>query len=70
VQAWCHWTQKNKEVLERVQKRDVRMVLGLKGSDYDQKIQELGLTTLEERRHQSDMLQVYKIILPERQCEQ
>jgi hypothetical protein len=36
------------------------MMLGLKGTNYEEKLEELGLTTLEERRHQADMLQVPK----------
>jgi hypothetical protein len=38
------------------------MVSGLKGTTYNEKLEELGLTTLEETRHQTDMLQVYKIL--------
>ncbi len=55
IQAWSPWTQQDKEELERVQRRAVGMVSGLKGTTYKE---ELGLTTLEERRHQADMLQV------------
>jgi hypothetical protein len=38
------------------------MVSGLQGVTYEDKLKELDLTTLEERRHQADMLQVYKIL--------
>ena len=38
------------------------MVSGLKAGTYEEKLKELGLTTLEERRHQADMTQVYKIL--------
>lgn len=38
------------------------MVAGLKARSYEEKLKELGLTTLEERRHQLDMVQVYKIV--------
>ncbi len=38
------------------------MVSGLKGKDYNQKLLELGLTTLEERRHQADMIETFKIV--------
>ena len=62
VQAWSPWTQADKEVLERVQKRMVRQVSGLRGHEYRERLQELGLTTLEERRHQADMNMVYKIL--------
>ena len=38
------------------------MVSGLKGKTYEERLVELGLTTLEERRHQMDMLQTFKIV--------
>jgi hypothetical protein len=38
------------------------MVSGLQDGDYEGRLRELGMTTLEERRHQSDMFQVYKIL--------
>ncbi len=38
------------------------MVSGLKGKEYKERLKELGLTTLEERRHQADMLQTFKIV--------
>ena len=61
-QAWSPWTATDKDLLENVQRRAVRMVSGLKAADYKGRLLELGLTTLEERRHQADMLQVYKIL--------
>ena len=36
------------------------MVTGLRGTSYEEKLTELGLTTLAETRHQTDMLQTYK----------
>ncbi len=38
------------------------MKSGLKATTYEETLRELGLTTMEERRHQTDMVQVYKII--------
>ena len=55
--AWSPWLEGDKEVLEKVQKRAVKMVSGLKGDNYEDRIKELGLPTLEERRHQADMVQ-------------
>ncbi len=46
----------------RHQKRALKMVSGLKGTTYEEKLKELGLTSLEERRHQIDMTQTFKII--------
>jgi ribonucleases P/MRP protein subunit RPP40 len=62
VQAWSPWLQADKEVLEKVQRRAVSIVSGLQSREYEDRLRELGLTTLEERRHQADMLQMYKIL--------
>ncbi len=45
-----------------VQKRAVGMISGLRGRTYEDRLKELGIVTLEERRHQMDMLQTYKIL--------
>ena len=62
VQAWNPWLNKDIEVLENVQKRAVRMVSGLKGNTYEEKLKEVGLTSLVERRGRGDMIQVWKIL--------
>ena len=62
VQAWSPWTAADKDVLEKVQKRAVRMVSGLRADTYEDRLKELGLLSLEERRHQADMVLVYKIL--------
>jgi hypothetical protein len=36
------------------------MISGLKGATYEEKLAELGLTSLDERRHQTDMLQTFR----------
>jgi hypothetical protein len=60
--AWSPWTQTDKECLERVQKKAIRMVSGLESGNYEERLRELGLTTLEERRHRLDMAQTFKIV--------
>ena len=62
VQAWSPWSAADKDILENVQRRMVRMVSGLKETGYEAKLKELDMQTLEERRHQADMLLVYKIL--------
>jgi hypothetical protein len=37
------------------------MILGLEGKTYEERLKEVGLLTLEERRHQADMVQAYKM---------
>jgi hypothetical protein len=60
--AWSPWSLSDKECLERVQRRGIRMVSGISGNSYEERLKELGLTTLKERRHRLDMIQTYKIV--------
>jgi hypothetical protein len=62
VQAWSPWTEADKECLEKVQRRAVGMVSSLTQHDYEGKLEEIGLTTLEERRHRADMQMVHKLL--------
>ena len=62
VAVWSPWFEADKSCLEKIQQRAVSMISGLKGATYEEKLREIGLTTLEERRHQADMLQAFKII--------
>ena len=50
------------EKLEKVQRRATRMIKECIGKSYKERIQMLGLTTLETRRVRADMLEVYKIL--------
>ena len=62
IQAWSPWTQTDKDLLEKVQMRAVRMVSGLEGKTYEERLSECGLTTLEDRRMRGDMIEVFKIL--------
>lgn len=62
VQAWSPWTRADIDAVENVQRRMVRAVSGLGARTYEEKCAELGLATLEKRRHILDMVQTYKII--------
>ncbi len=62
--AWAPWTVADKQVLDRVQERAVKMVSGLDSQSYGDRLKELGMVSLEKRRHQTDtgMVQLYKIL--------
>ena len=62
IPAWSPWTLADKDMLEKVQRRAVRMVSGLTGSTYEERLQELGLLSLEDRRRQYDLVQTFKIV--------
>ena len=56
------WLTSDVERLENVQKKALKQVYGLQETDYLTRVKELGLTTLEERRTYTDLVQTYKII--------
>jgi hypothetical protein len=62
VPAWSPWLEADKNILESVQKKAVKWVSGLTSTEYEDRCKELGLETLEVRRWQQDMTQVYKIL--------
>ena len=57
IQAWCPWTVGDKEVLEAVQRRAVKAVANLRGKTYNDRLRELNLDTLEDRRQRGDLIQ-------------
>lgn len=62
VQAWSPWTEEDINLLESVQKRAVKMTSGLKSQDYEGKLRELNLTTLQDRRRRGDLIEVWKML--------
>ena len=50
VQSWSPWTVADKEDLEKVQHRAVKMVSNLRGQTYEERLAELEMVTLETRR--------------------
>jgi hypothetical protein len=52
--AWLPWTAADKDTLEKVQKCAVKMLTGLKETEYETRLKELGLETLEGDRHQAN----------------
>jgi hypothetical protein len=61
TQAWSPWLKKDVEVLEKVQRRAVRIKNGLTGT-YEEKLKALGMQSLEQRREEADMVLVSKIL--------
>jgi hypothetical protein len=61
-QAWSPWLAGDREVLEKVQKKAVGMVSGLKGKSYEERCAELGLETMETRKIKQVMSLVHKLI--------
>ena len=53
--AWSPHYVKDGDLLERVQRRFSRMVPGLRGLEYEVRLERLGLMTLGERRNRADL---------------
>ena len=59
--AWSPHYVKDGELLERVQRRFSRMVPGLRGLEYEKRLERLGLMTLGERRNRADLIELFRI---------
>ena len=59
--VWNNMSKKDIAKLEGIQKRATKMVIELRGLEYEERLRELGLTTLENRRKRGDLIQIYKI---------
>ena len=62
VQAWCPYYQKDIDKLERVQRRVTKMIPSLRNKSYEERLEELNLFTLSQRRLRGDLIQAFKII--------
>ena len=62
VQFWSPYYRKDIIQLERVQKRFTRMLPGLDGLSYKERLDRLGLFSLGRRRLRGDLIEVYKIM--------
>ena len=62
IPSWSPWYEQDKKLLEKVQSRAIRMCTNLRGDDYEEKLKNAGLETLEKRRLNYDLTQVWKIL--------
>ena len=62
IQAWNPYTRKNIDLLEGVQRRATKMVKICRNLEYRNRLEYLGLTTLQTRRIREDLLETLKIV--------
>ena len=62
AQVWGPQHGKNVELLERVQRRATKMILGLEHLSYEQRLKELCLFSPEKRKPQGDLTAVFRYL--------
>jgi len=61
VSAWTPYYKKDKELLEKVQRRFSKMINNMEGLSYEERPRCLNLWTLEERRNRQDLIEVFNL---------
>ena len=59
--AWSPHYVKDKVLLEKIQHRFTKMIPEVRDETYEDRIEHLGLWTLEERRNRADLIEVFKM---------
>jgi hypothetical protein len=60
--VWSPWTKADQDCVENVQKKMVGMISGLKSANYEEKLAEIGLESLDTRRRHADIYTMHKIM--------
>ncbi|KAF4790721.1 hypothetical protein TURU_138213 [Turdus rufiventris] len=59
MQFWCSQQKKDMELLEQVQRRAMKLIMGLEHLPYEDRLRKLGLFRLEKRRLCEDLMDTF-----------
>lgn len=62
IQVWSPWLVKDIDCLEKIQRRATKLVQSISKLKYPDRLRELGLYSLEQRRLRGDLIETYKIL--------
>ena len=62
MQIWNPYLKKDIACLEKIQRRAAKLVHGLNKMSYEQRLEALGLYSLQQRRLRGDLIETYKIL--------
>jgi len=62
IQGWGPQYRKDMEFLEQIQRKNIRMIRGLEYLSYKERLRELGLFSLEERRLRGGLILAFQYL--------
>ncbi|PKU49346.1 hypothetical protein llap_385 [Limosa lapponica baueri] len=62
IQLWNPQHRKDMDLLEQVQRKAMKMIIGLEQLSYEDSLRELALFSLEKRRLQGDLIEAFQYL--------